>query len=267
MGISTNDSKMIVLVTPTGCWKEQINLCKMFMDRQTYTGPVTWIIVDDCTPRTTDAINRNGWTVLKIYPHPPYGGVNTQARNMIAGFNCIDANFKPEDIEAIFIIEDDDYYKPQYLERMMARFDSYKVLGEMNTVYYNVLYRTYFVNRNTSHSSLFQIAIRPEMMPLFRSCFTEKFIDFKFYEKLHAQEYVRRGEVGFFNEDNLAVGMKGIPGRAGIGAGHGKLLNMLPDPGLHYLNKILLNGDSKYYEGYYLNRRSAQHPLLAGRRR
>ena len=270
MGIPTNDSKMIVLVTPTGCRREQINLCKMFMERQTYTGEVTWIIVDDCTPRTTDQINtgfRENWTVLKIYPHPPYGGVNTQARNMTAGFNCIDANFKPEDIEAVFIIEDDDYYKPQYLERMMARFDGYKVLGEMNTVYYNVLYRTYFVNRNTSHSSLFQIALRPEMMPLFRSCFAEKFIDFKFYEKLHAQEYVRRGEVGFFNEDNLAVGMKGIPGRAGIGAGHGRLLNMLPDPGLIYLNKILINGDSKFYEGYYLNRRSAQHPLLANRRR
>jgi hypothetical protein len=172
-------------------------------------------------------------------------------------------NFNEKDIEAIFIIEDDDYYRASYLERMMARFGNFKVLGEMNTVYYNVLFRTYFVNRNTSHSSLFQIAFIPEMLPLFKSCLYDRFIDFKFYEKLHGREYVARGEVGFFNENNLALGMKGMPGRAGIGAGHGKLMNMHPDPNMIWL-KQQIQDDAKYYDGYYGNNSKSQHPRYFG---
>jgi hypothetical protein len=239
------------------------------MKRQTYTGQVLWVIIDDGIPRTTIFIPdnfRDNWSIHKIFPQPAWQpGNNTQARNIIAGLDFIEMNYK--DVEAIFIIEDDDYYKPQYLERMMSRFNGFKVLGEMNTIYYNVIYRTYFVNRNTSHSSLFQIAFRPEMIPLFRSVMKEKFIDFKFYEKLHAQEYVRRGEVGFFNEGNLAVGMKGIPGRAGIGAGHGRLLNMLPDPQMKYLLTQIPLEDAQLYERYYNGHRFAQHDILTKRRR
>ena len=257
---------MIALITPTGARPNQIEMCRHFMQRQTYTGTVVWIITDDCQPRTTDHITndfREGWTVIKLYPHPPWRpGMNTQARNIEEGINCLLINYAAADIEAIFIIEDDDYYRPIYLERMMARLQNYKVLGEMNTIYYNVLYRTYFVNRNTSHSSLFQVAIRPEMVPLFASCYHEKFIDFKFYEKLHAQEYVRRGEVGFFNENNLAVGIKGIIGRGGIGAGHGKLMNMLPDPHMNWLQTQIPIEDAKLYEGYYRNNGQSQHLLF-----
>jgi hypothetical protein len=238
------------------------------MERQTYKGKVTWIIIDDCYPRTTDMIGENfktDWTIVKIYPTPVWQGSNTQSRNMAAGTNFILQNYKPDEVEAIFIIEDDDYYKPQYLERMMNRFENYKVLGEMNTVYYNVFYRNYFVNRNTSHVSLFQLAFRYEMIPLFSSCYNERFIDFKFFEKLHAQMYVHRKEVGLFNENNLAIGIKGMPGRAGIGAGHGKLMNMLPDTQMIYLISQIGKEDAKLYEGYYGNRSKPQHPLFAKR--
>jgi hypothetical protein len=257
---------MIALITPTGARPNQAYLFKFFMQRQTYDGAVVWIISDDCEPRTTDHITpdfRLNWTVIKLYPHPPWRqGMNTQARNIEECINCLMINYDEKDIEAIFIIEDDDYYRPTYLERMMARFNDFKVLGEMNTVYYNVMFRTYFINRNTSHSSLFQVALRPVMLPLFKSCYHERFIDFKFYEKLHAQEFVRRGEVGFFNENNLAIGMKGITGRGGIGAGHGRLLNMYPDPQMTWLYSQIPHEDAKLYEGYYGNYRQSQHLLF-----
>lgn len=259
---------MIVLITPTGARPGQFNMCQAWMKRQTYPGKVVWIIVDDAIPRSTDLVGEDfkpEWTIVKVYPTPYWQyGQNTQSRNITAGLNVMSQNFNEKDIEAIFIIEDDDYYRANYLERMMARFGSFKVLGEMNTVYYNVFWRNYFVNRNTSHSSLFQIALIPEMLSLFRSCLNEKFIDFKFYEKLHAQQYVFRGEIGFFNESNLALGMKGMPGRAGIGAGHGKLMNMFPDYRLQFLISQI-NEDAKYYEGYYGNNSVAQHDILTKR--
>lgn len=260
---------MIILITPTGSRQQQIELCRCFMERQTYIGPVVWIIIDDCYPRTTDMIAENfktNWTIVKIYPTPIWQGGNTQSRNLEAGTNFILQNYKPEEVEAIFMIEDDDYYKPQYLERMMVRFNNYKVLGEMNTVYYNVFYRNYFINRNISHVSLFQLAFKYEMIPLFQSCYNEKFIDFKFFEKLHAQMFVHRGEVGMFNENNLAIGIKGMAGRAGIGAGHGKLMNMLPDLQMTYLISQIGIENAKIYEGYYGNRSIAQHGLFVTKR-
>jgi hypothetical protein len=253
---------MIALVTPTGARPAQFELCQMFMRRQTFTGEVVWLIVDDAYPRSIDMVQADfkpGWTIIKIYPVPLWQhGQNTQARNIKAGIDTLLANYQPADIEAIFIIEDDDYYRPVYLERMMARFANYKVLGEMNTVYYNVFYRTYFINRNTSHVSLFQLAFRPEMIELFASNYGQRFIDFKFFEQLHAQLYVHRGEVGLFNEGNLAIGMKGMPGRAGIGAGHGRLLNMIQDSRMIFLiNQIQEN--AKIYEGYYGNHGMPQY--------
>lgn len=242
---------MIVLITPTGARPIQIELCRQFMQRQTYAGKVVWIIVDDCIPRTTDMITegfKENWTIVKIYPTPAWlPGQNTKARNIAAG---IEFTINYKDIEAIFIIEDDDYYKPQYLQRMMDRM-IVKVLGELNTVYYNVFYRNYFINRNQSHVSLFQIAFTPDMVPLFKTCYNDRFIDFNFYQKLHAQGYVQRGEVGFFNESNLAIGIKGMKGRTGIGAGHGRLMNMLPDPGMNYLISQIGIEDARLYEGYY----------------
>lgn len=244
---------MIVLLTPTGARPTQIKLCCQWMQRQTYKGEVVWVIVDDAYPLSTDDIGegfKDEWTIVKIYPSPIWQGQNTQARNIKEGMSFIKSDLKLNERDLIFIIEDDDYYRPQYLERMVARAGSFKVLGEMNTVYYNVFYRNYFVNRNTSHASLFQLALIPEMIPLFETLYTEKFIDFKFYEQLHARGYVSRGEVGFFNENNLAIGIKGMPGREGIGAGHKRLMNMLPDPHMIWL-KQQIQDDAKYYEGYY----------------
>jgi hypothetical protein len=260
---------MIALITPTGARPAQFELCQMFMRRQTFTGEVVWCIVDDAQPRSTEMVQADfkpGWTIIKIYPSPIWQhGQNTQARNIEAGMNALLANYQRADIEAIFIIEDDDYYRPVYLERMMARFADYKVLGEMNTVYYNVFYRNYFVNRNTSHVSLFQLAFRPEMIELFASNYRQQFIDFKFFEKLHSLLYVHRGEVGLFNEGNLAIGMKGMPGRAGIGAGHGKLLNMRPDPQMLYLTHEIQD-DAKLYEGYHGHNGMPQHRGLNAQR-
>jgi hypothetical protein len=110
---------MIALITPTGGRPDQIDLCDIYMHRQNYTGKVVWVIVDDCEPRTTDAIGVGmppNWTVIKCYPNPIWRpGTNTQGRNISVGINTILTNYKKEEIRGFFIIEDDDYYKSFYL--------------------------------------------------------------------------------------------------------------------------------------------------------
>ncbi len=251
---------MIALITPTGARSLQFNLCQTWMKRQTYQGKVAWFIIDDSLPRSTDMVTnefRPDWTVFKIYPMPLWTiGQNTQARNITAGIQALVDNYKKEEIEAIFIIEDDDYYRARYLERMMLNFQSYHLIGERNTIYYNVQWRRYITNPNTIHASLFQTAFKYDVIDIFKQCIPNKFMDCVFWSKVPNKH--------LFYENDLAIGMKGMPGRGGIGAGHSKAMNMREDPNMNYLRN-LIGEDARYYEGYYKIEQNIRKPLFAKR--
>jgi hypothetical protein len=93
---------MIALITPTGGRKAQIHMLSMFMQNQDYNKQVLWVIVDDCTPETTQFIDDKGfkpkWMVIRLYPELHWErGQNTQARNLLAGI----AEAEKYDIEKI----------------------------------------------------------------------------------------------------------------------------------------------------------------------
>jgi len=234
---------MICLITPTGNRPIGFTLCAQWMRNQIYKEKVTWIIVDDGSPISTNNVSENfreDWTIIKVYPKPVWNvGQNTQARNIAAGLNVMKTI---KDIEAVFIIEDDDYYHHNYLDRMMANFDTYSVIGERNTIYYNVQYRRYVTNPNTIHASLFQTAFTLDALPVFEQCLPNKFIDSVFWARAQNKK--------IFYENDLAIGIKGLPGRGGIGAGHNKNFVMRDDRNLSYL-RALIGNDAKNYEPYY----------------
>jgi hypothetical protein len=231
------------------------------MIRQTYQGKVIWIIIDDALPRSTDKILpyfRDDWDIIKIYPTPVWSGQNTQTRNIAVGIQALLNNYKREEIEAVFIIEDDDYYRPRYIERMMANFNGFSLIGERNTIYYNVLYHRFVTNPNTIHASLFQTAFKIDVLPIFESCYSLKFMDCAFWSKVQNRH--------LFYENDLAIGIKGLPGRSGIGAGHSMAMNMRSDPDMNYLRALIGNEDAKLYEGYYRDMRFTQRDILTKRR-
>ena len=244
---------MICLITPTGARPSQFTLCMRWMQRQTYTGEVVWIIVDDAQPRTTTGVTetfREGWTIEKVYPVPLWRpGLNTQGRNMIVALDRI-GDYQPE---CIFIIEDDDYYRPTYLERMMANLKTFDAIGEAQTIYYNVFYNRYIRNANTSHASLFQTAFTPKLIPLMRKCHSHKFIDAEFWK--HATNK------HLFRENDLAIGIKGMPGRNGIGAGHSRAMNMAFDVNMKFLTN-LIGDDALQYKQYYGTRSQPRYDIL-----
>jgi hypothetical protein len=201
---------------------------------------------------------RDKWTLVKVYPTPIWQGQNTQARNIKAGVDALLNNFKKEDIEAVFIIEDDDYYKPNYLERMMARRGNFDIWGEVNTIYYNVLYRRYAANNNNAHVSLFQTAVSVDGLLKLESCYYHKFIDCVLWTLLP-------NKLLFF-ENFLAVGIKGMPGRGGIGAGHSRMMAMKDDSNLYYLRSLIGEEDAKLYERYYRDSCQSQHSLFTKKR-
>ncbi len=256
---------MICLITPSGGRIGQIQICAALMKRQTYKGPVVWIIIDDCIPRSTDKILENfrdNWIIIKEYPKPSWRpGLNTQGRNISVGINTLLQNYDEREIKGVFIIEDDDYYRPEYLEKMVLRLNGYQVAGETRTIYYNVYFRRWITNANTAHASLFQVAFTPEVIPTFRMCYESKFIDAQFFKLMRGKG------VHLFRDGNLAIGIKGMPGRAGIGAGHTRLMNMKADFDLHYLTQLIGIENAKIYDRYYGGDRMQRQPLFSKRGR
>lgn len=235
-----------------------------YMRRQTYQHPVTWVVVDDCNPRTTDDLQTDfkaRWTILKTYPTPTWRpGENTQGRNLNAAINIILHNFQLSDVECIFFIEDDDYYRPEYLERMMQYWDGGGLLAETNTIYYNALMRHYLVNANTAHGSLFQTAMSPLAIPYLKKVLHERFIDFALWRSTPGGK--------LFHEYDLAVGIKGLPGRGGIGGGHATVPNgFMRDLDMRFLKYKIGDEDAKLYEGYYRPDGLPQYGQLNKRRR
>lgn len=232
---------MIGLITPTGGRKRQIQMLSVFMSNQDYKGKVLWVVVDDVCPISCNFINEKNfkpeWQIVKVFPSPIWKeGQNTQARNLLAGI----AEVEKHNLEAIFIIEDDDYYPPNYLSEMLKHLEGFDLAGETGSIYYNIKQKGWWVCKNVKHASLFQIVMKPNVLPILRTICRKcvKLIDIKL-----CQEVTNKN---LFKAKPIAVGIKGLPGRAGIGIGHSDRKQFNPDFGGKKL-KELIGKDSGYY--------------------
>lgn len=200
---------MLTLLTATGCRPEAWAICAQLAANQDYQGPVRWVIVDDGPePQPyADCV----WLDIEIIRPEPFWkpGQNTQARNLAAGLERIG------DDEQVIIWEDDDYYASGYLSAVAEWLSGdNELVGESHARYYNVATGKGKRNTNSGHASLCSTAMKGEALSYFRRCVeaADTFIDinlwrgFKGRKKLYQADYV--------------VGIKGLPGRAGIGVGH-----------------------------------------------
>lgn len=235
-------NEMIALITPTGGRPKQIDLCSKWMKYQDYSGEVLWVIVDDCVPVSTDFLDdsfRVNWKIKKVYPKPSWNiGDNTQCRNLLAAIDVV-KSYKPINT---FIIEDDDYYKPYYLTEMMKRVHGFDVIGERFTIYYNVVSRGWRRNGNRDHASLFQTAVSMYGLEAMRKICEKKA---KFIDLYLFRNFVNKYRINMFDGLDLSIGIKGLPGRPGIGIGHKQKFLLNPDPDFMMLKKWI--GDDYIY--------------------
>lgn len=235
---------MIALITPTGARPKQINLCAKFMHQQDYKGGVLWVIVDDGDPITTDGIKedfKTGWKIVKVFPKEKWRvGKNTQSHNILTGLEVV----KQYKVRLVFMIEDDDYYTPRYLREMESKIGNHDVIGEQYSIYYNPVRGGWYSNENKHHSSLFQTAFKPSIIPIFEEICRRRmvFLDIALYR--HSP--VKRERIKFFVGEHLAIGIKGLNGRPGIGMGHRRMIKLHDDPKMKRL-KELIGNDYIYY--------------------
>lgn len=139
--------------------------------------------------------------------------------------------------DIILFMEDDEYYAPDYVKTMIEKIQHYNIVGICRSKYYHMPTRTYFAHHNCGHASLAQTAIRKEILPILEEVLNgDAFIDIRLWERLcngnpenkqfiknfNAQGTVVNNQAVLFDDGNncLYVGMKGMPGRKGIGSGH-----------------------------------------------
>ena len=200
--------QMLTLLTATGARPEAWTFCERWMLAQDYHGPVRWLVVDDGAQPQPIGFSRDGWKLELIRPTPAWDlGQNTQARNLLAGLAVI----APED--RVVIIEDDDWYASDWLSYVAKELETADLVGECRARYYNLAHRRARQMSNNSHASLCSTAIKGAAITSFReACERQpKFIDLELW---------RRSKEKRVFGGHRVVGMKGLPGRHGIGIGH-----------------------------------------------
>lgn len=131
-------------------------------------------------------------------------------RNLTAGLQAARG-------DVVLFIEDDDWYHGRWLLEAIELLAGVEIAGEGRARYYNLQTRRWKVMPNRQHASLCQTAIRRSLVePLLRTISRTRstFLDVRLWRDAPSDESTLR--LGSFH----SVGLKGFPGRPGIGVGH-----------------------------------------------
>ncbi len=195
---------MITVITPTGGRPEAFRLCEFYMSRQTIK-PDQWIVVDDC-PEATEC--NMGQQVIRPQPFWQPGDM-TLPRNIYAALGAVRG-------QVVLIMEDDDWYAPNYIEIAVGRLQNHDLIGEGCAKYYNIQNFRMVGHSNRKHASLCQTVFSSKLIPkvekVVLSNMTQKFLDLNIW-KLPVRKKI-------YTDHITSVGIKGMPGRGGIGYGH-----------------------------------------------
>ena len=230
---------MLTLLTATGMRQKAWDTCQHLMMRQTYAGDVHWIIVDDGADKQKISFDRLNWGLTVVRPTKLWKpGNNSQCSNLLAGLNVV----CPDD--RLVIIEDDDYYSSEYLSSIDEWLNGADLVGESHAKYYNVKSKVYADLKNENHASLCSTAMKGEAIDFFievvkqQSMQAKPFIDLSLWKRFEGSKSLHNA--------GLVVGIKGLPGRPGIGAGH--RMNGSQDLSLEKAKEWLGNDWGLYFE-------------------
>ncbi len=224
----------VSVVTPTADRPEALALAERWMARQTRQ-PDEWIVADGgLTPSTCTRRQ-----VLSYAPRP--AGTANFVENLRRGLLCATG-------EIVFVMEDDEFYAPTYIERLLGLFRPETLLvGDDLQRYYNVAARAWRVYEHTG-ASLCQSAFRAELVPLLRETAAAALargsygVDAAFWQAVPAARQARQ-------RTGAVVGIKGLPGLPGLGVGHRPDARWHQDPTLATL-RAWLGDDADVYAQY-----------------
>ena len=145
---------------------------------------------------------------------------------------------KSEGFEWVVVVESDDYYPPDYLDRLIPYMETNDFIGDERTIYYHLGNRSWVELNHPKRSSLFTTSFRISALDGFRwPKDTTPFLDIEIWR------HSFRKRCKFLNSG--AIGIKHGVGKTG-GSGHKRTFKNL-DPELKWLEA---NTDSDAF-GFY----------------
>ena len=199
--------KQIYLICVTGGRPEAFGLLGGYINRQTYQGPATFLVVDDCDPATPLPDSR--FAVEVIRPSWRWQkGDNTQCQSMALALEQVGDN------DTVLIIEDDDAYLQNHIEATLHELETVELTGEKVARYFNVYTRRHQTMSQSNHATLASTGVRGNALKLLREICDRpaRSIDINLWHEFHGSKRL--------TENANVVGIKGLPGRSGIGIGH-----------------------------------------------
>lgn len=194
----------ISIITPTADQPTGMALCERWMARQTVQ-PDEWIVADDGNVPATLSMGQ-----LHVVRHRQHDGGKSLAGNMLAALERVTG-------DVVVVVEHDDWYSPNHIEVCVGRLKAANATGAQTQRYYNVEHRCWIVMQNIG-SALCNTAFRADLVPAMRAAAERAFqrgaigVDRLFWDSVHKGKDVHRVET--------VVGIKGLPGRKGLGMGH-----------------------------------------------
>jgi hypothetical protein len=221
------------VLTPTCDRPIGITLLEAMMRRQTIQ-PDQWIVADG---GEVPAVLTMGQIHLR---DPKPAGALNFASNLLNGIDACTS-------ELMVLAEDDDWLAPTHLESMKALGEKgHKLIGtEEVQRYYNVAHRCWRMFNNIG-ASLCQTAIHRDLFPTFRRVIHDCIgkgtygIDTNFWKAVSRNDWA-------FTRRMTVVGIKGLPGRAGLGVGHRPDARWSRDPTLDKLRGWIGPADAATY--------------------
>jgi hypothetical protein len=203
------------------------------MSQQTYKGKMQWLVVDDHPVNPAKLTLGQELVKAPMWWNPE---VNTQRPNMSALLEKVKG-------DVCLVIEDDEFYAPDYIASMLKLLEVSQVAGLSSSKYYHLHAPGFKTLDNTKHAPLCHTALRKEALPLLYEAVHSGhyYFDIELWKKAQAREI----PCALLSNTTLSIGIKGMPGRAGLGTGH-ELVGYQGDRDLTMLKKWL-GEDHKYY--------------------
>lgn len=212
----------ISVITPTADRPHGIELCERWMARQTVQSD-EWIVADGGqTPAKL--------TMGQIHLHQPSPpGAANLAGNILRALDACTG-------DAILVVEDDDYYRPQHIASCVIGLKRHPAYGCPRLLYFNVAHRCWVQMANRG-SALCQTAFRRELIPEMQRAAREAMAAGDF--GIDGRFWAPRRSMAAGSQ--TVIGIKGLAGTPGLGIGHrpksGPGKRWRPDPGLKFLRQ------------------------------
>ena len=171
----------------------------------------------------------------------------------------LDEAFKHIKGDKILFIEDDEYYAPDYVKEVSGKLDQYDLVGIGRSKYYHLPALKWYKHRNMGHASLAQTGFNKNFFNKAKACMNgDLFLDIRFWREVNGKmadqfslpdsikEYESKDGRGFIFDDfekSIYTGVKGMPGRNGIGIGHNERSCYYPDKDNRVLKSWIVTKD------------------------